>query len=319
MKDTHLLIIGLGGMGNKHLETFRKHNEIKLSIVEKDKSRFDNLENKKRILNFFQLIPESLDKFDGVVIATPPDTHKDITQLCIDQNIPFLLEKPLGSSTSGWQDLIIKSSKKGAKGLVAYPRRFGKGYKRLKEKITSKNFGEVFFVNSNFSQNFRKYRPDYADTYYALKKSGGGILLDAISHHLDLMVYLFGEIKNIKTKLKKVAILDTECEDFALTHIEFKNNNTIGFIQGNQFQKPNTDLIEIVGEKISIKYDRIKNKFSSSNNETWIDEEISGDWDKILFDQSKNFLNLIRGLNYEGTSLKEGLNILECIEKRKEI
>ena len=133
------------------------------------------------------------------------------------------------------------------------------------------------------------------------------------------MVYLFGEIKNIKTKLKKVAILDTECEDFALTHIEFKNNNTIGFIQGNQFQKPNTDLIEIVGEKISIKYDRIKNKFSSSNNETWIDEEISGDWDKILFDQSKNFLNLIRGLNYEGTSLKEGLNILECIEKRKEI
>ena len=319
MKDLHLLIVGLGGMGNKHLEIFRKHTEINFSLVDRDEKRFNKLKNKKRILNFFQLIPDNLDEFDGVVISTPPDTHKDIAQICIDQNTPFLLEKPLGSSVDGWQDLIIQSSKNGAKGLVAYPRRFGEGYKRLKERINSKDFGEVFFVCSNFSQNFRKYRPDYANTYYAYKKSGGGILLDAISHHLDLMIYLFGEIRNITTKLRKVAILDTECEDFALTHIEFKHNNIIGFIQGNQFQKPNTDLIEIVGEKNSIKYDRIKDQFSSSNDETWADEEISGDWDNILFDQSQNFLNLIQGLNYEGTSLKEGLNILECIEKRREI
>ena len=55
-------------------------------------------------------------------------------------------------------------------------------------------------IKSNFSQDFRNLRKDYKNIYYSQMNESGGIVYDALSHHINLLTYFMGKIKRLKKR-----------------------------------------------------------------------------------------------------------------------
>lgn len=309
----NILIFGAGGIGTQHAKALSQTKRCDVSCFDLDSTKLAEVEKKVLIRKkYSDLSKINLNEFDGVIIATPTDTHIQNARMCIEAGIPVLIEKPLSVDESGVQAFISDVEKSGVRVGVAFPRRFSSGIDRLKKSIEQREFGKIHLAQTNFSQDFRKYRPDYQHTYYSKLSTGGGIILDALSHHIAVLVYLLGEVSDVMTVSSRLALEGCEGDDMAFICLKF-NNGVMASILGNQFQKPNVDRVELVGENGNISYERVSEKLSSNMSDQidWKSEKISGNWSEILLNQANNFIDGIEnGINF-GTPLFEAHHCLK--------
>src|SRR5436309_9493230 len=67
---------------------------------------------------------EELLAADGVLIATPTDTHPELVRRAIAADTPVLCEKPLAATTDELEALINDIESAGATVLIGFQRRF---------------------------------------------------------------------------------------------------------------------------------------------------------------------------------------------------
>ena len=294
-----ILIIGYGSMGKKYEKILQKDYLIFLH----DKKK---IEKKKFIkkLNIFVI-----KKFYFIIIATPPRYHKKYCDMCVEASKDFIVEKPLFIKKKGWKKTILNIKKKKLICSVAYPRRESVVHDYIKSIIKKGKIGKLIIIKSNFSQDFRKLRKDYKKIYYSKMSDSGGIVFDALSHHLNLLAYYAGKIKKINKSEMKLVYTDINVSDTALISIHFKNN-VFGIIFGNQFQKPNIDEIEFIGTKSNIIFDRINNKLYLINKNKRLIKSFNETYEDLFHSQIKNFLGCIKKRIKPKTTLSEELENL---------
>ena len=163
-----VLIVGGGGIGERHLCCLLATGRAHVSICEAREERLEFLRAKYQIqetyTDFFDI---PLSQYQGVIIATPAHLHIPMAMECAKVGVPFLVEKPLSVDLNGVDQLIALVDEKGIQAGVAYMRRNLPSYKKLREHAESGLIGEVKMGRFNSSQNYRKYRPDYKEIYYA--------------------------------------------------------------------------------------------------------------------------------------------------------
>lgn len=289
-----ILIIGYGSMGKKY-ENFLKNNyEIYF---------FDKISKKKK--NFLKNISHSLIKqFYFIVIATPPNHHKKYCDLCVKANKDFIVEKPLFLNKRGWRKTILNIKKKKLICSVAYPRRHSKAHKFIKSYIKKGKIGKLKIIKSNFSQDFRNLRKDYKKIYYSNMKESGGIIYDALSHHINLLSLYGGKIKKITKSEMKLAYTDVNVNDTGLLLIYFKKK-IFGIIFGNQFQKPNIDELEFIGTNSNIIFDRIQNQIIILKKGRRILKRFKETYDDLFKNQINDFINCKKNKIQPKTTLDE--------------
>lgn len=302
----HILIIGTGGMGRQHIRSLLQTKRCYISCVDINSS---NLEESKRLFNiqecFTTIEKVNPNNFGGAIIATPAHMHIEYARWCISHKLSFLIEKPIAVEENGIEDLINDVAKTNLISGVGYPRRYSVAINEMKKRLSEGVIGELKVINSTFSQDFRKYRPDYKETYYAKLNTGGGALLDALSHHVDLITYFAGSAVQVSAFYDRLVIENCEGEDTGLINIRFQNG-ILGSVQGNQFQKPNIDAIELIGTKGNLRYERQLGLLSWNLSDAlvWQNEKIDGNWTNILNTQSEGFLNSVE----DGSPLKTNLS-----------
>lgn len=294
-----ILIIGYGSMGKKYEKILQKD----YLIFFHDKKK---IEKKKFIkkLNIFVI-----KKFYFIIIATPPRYHKKYCDMCVEASKDFIVEKPLFIKKKGWKKTILNIKKKKLICSVAYPRRESVVHDYIKSIIKKGKIGKLIIIKSNFSQDFRKLRKDYKKIYYSKMSDSGGIVFDALSHHLNLLAYYAGKIRKINKTEMKLVYRDIDVSDTALISIHFKNN-VFGIIFGNQFQKPNIDEIEFIGTKSNIIFDRINNKLYLINKNKRLIKSFNETYEDLFLSQIKNFLGCIKKRIKPKTTLSEELENL---------
>ena len=313
MKPIQILILGMGGMGIRHLNAFSTTGMCEVACFDKNPAILSKIGLKDNVIQCFSnLLEISPKSYVGAVIATPTDTHTYYVEWCLEHSLPFLVEKPIASDLTNVPELVEACLAKSLTCGVAFPRRSSKAIQLIKSRVLNGEIGDLKIINCKFSQDFRKYRKDYKSTYYAKISTGGGVIMDALSHHINLACYFGGSIAKVHAFSERFVFEGVEGEDSAIINIRF-SNGIIGTVQGNQFQKPNEDIIELIGTKGNIKYDRISEIYELKLNDDKIPktEKIDGNWDKIIQYQAEDFLNCITQENIQPqTSLSEGLHHL---------
>ena len=289
-----ILIIGYGSMGKKYEKVLQKNYLIYFY----DKKKIKKKKFIKK-LNVFVI-----KKFYFIIIATPPRYHKKYCDMCVEASKDFIVEKPLFIKKKGWKKTIINIKKKKLVCSVAYPRRESEAHNYIKNIIKKGKIGKLIIIKSNFSQDFRKLRKDYKKIYYSKMSDSGGIIFDALSHHLNLLTYYAGKIRKINKSEMKLVYSDINVNDTALISIHFKNN-VFGIIFGNQFQKPNIDEIEFIGTKSNIIFDRINNKLYLVNKNKRLIKSFNETYEDLFLSQIKNFLGCIKKRVKPKTTLSE--------------
>jgi len=127
---------------------------------------------------------------DGVMIATPNNTHRDISVACLDAGVPCLIEKPLATTTTDAEAICAAAERSGKVAAVGYTTRFRDEVVLLKELLDSGYFGAVrrFHYQEGTMGGWTPasgFTTDRAAT-------GGGVLVTTGTHFIDRMLYWFG-------------------------------------------------------------------------------------------------------------------------------
>ena len=270
-----VLVIGSGGIGKKHIEAFRDTGRAAVSILEPDAGRREAAAALPGVEAAYASMDEALQKtFDLAVIATPAHRHVELGRRCIAATLPFLLEKPLAVTDEGLDAFVAEVADSGLLARVAYTRRSIPQYKRLIEEVQAGRIGDVKMIYCNMSQDYAKYRPDYQSIYYAKAAMGGGAIVDGTTHVFDLMVALCGKPESVSAMSDRKVLENVECEDCALVLVRFANG-VHAQLMTNQFQKPNTQWLEVIGTTGNLIADTNGLRLADDDSGNWTELNIT--------------------------------------------
>ncbi len=269
----NVLIIGAGGIGRRHIKGYLATNMVSLSIVEPDDKKISTIKEEFSIDKTYTSIQQAnLTEFDLAVICSPANMHVDAMNICAQNNLSFMVEKPLSTSMEGIDEIIQLVKKNNLFARVGYTRRNSHVSRALKSQIDNNKVGDVKLVYINSSQEFPKYRPDYQTIYYAHPEMGGGAILDAATHMIDQLIWIIGKPTEVSCMFDRLVLKGTKTEDTCLINIRFESG-IMANITVNQFQKPNVNSYEFIGTKGNLKLDHSILRFADDDSGKWKEEK----------------------------------------------
>mgnify|MGYP006224439107 CR=1 FL=1 len=238
-----VLISGYGSIGRRHanvLSTIIKKKHITILTNQK----ISNFRTIKTLKEISKIDP------NYIVLCIPTSDHENKVKF-IEKNFKnkiILVEKPLFDKPN-----TIKVKKN--KYYVGYNLRFNPIINFLKEKVKYKKIWNVNVFCGSYLPKWRN-NINYTKSSSAKKSLGGGVLLD-LSHELDYIQWLFGDLEIEHSKSKKISNLNIQTDDFFNFVGRTKIVKSIQ-ITLNYFTREPTRQIFIDGKNISIQADLIK-------------------------------------------------------------
>lgn len=252
---------------------------------------FSNRKNKEfNITN--QILETVIYNPDYILVCSETYKHFQHMKL-IEKNFKnkiVLVEKPLFHK-------LINFKFKNNKYYVGYNLRFHPVLNFLKDKINFKNVFSISIACNSFLPKWRK-NIDYFKSYSSSKKKGGGVLLD-LSHEIDYLQWLFGNVNKIEyKKIKKISNLKIFSEDTAQIIGKIKKINftlNLSYFSRHQERriiidgKKETIIGDLINYNVKIINDKkVKNiKFKNNKDQTYIEQHLA-----ILRNLKKNLCDL---------------------------
>jgi predicted dehydrogenase len=163
---------------------------------------------------FSQLKPE------GVIVAVPPQFHKNVAIDCMEAGAYVMVEKPVTLTLEEADELIAAEKKLGKRVLVGQHHRFDPSVIKAKERINSGDLGKLigFHIFGTLSKP-----ASYYDRDYKLKRAlGGGTVANNGIHDADRIRFICGDVEKVFA-MKGSSYRGFEVEDTAGISIRCKN------------------------------------------------------------------------------------------------
>lgn len=167
-------VVGAGRMGRLHARTLSSLPEVAEVVL---------LGRKESEAPTFSR--EACVDLDGLVIATPTDTHFEIIEVAAGLGVPLLVEKPLAMSVDEQLRIIETVERAGVACMVGFQRRFDPGYRELRERLRSGSLGRLRGVTS--------INGDHHHAHEAFIPTSGGMWIDQAIHDFDILPWLLDD------------------------------------------------------------------------------------------------------------------------------
>jgi predicted dehydrogenase len=310
----HILVIGVGSIGERHVRCFQQTNRATVSICEVNAKLRKEVARRYAIRDAFADVKEALAApHDAVVVATPANLHVEIAQQAVEAGCHVMIEKPLSVSLHGVAEFAACAKTNGRSSAVAYVYRTHPGLAAMRHAITRGDFGEPLQLVAVAGQSFTTYRPGYRDTYYASRSSGGGAIQDALTHVVNAGEWLVGPIDRLVADADHKSIEGVAVED--VVHILARHGNVLASYALNQFQAPNEVTITVVCERGTARFEfhnHLWRRMLSPDGQ-WKEEVTIGlERDSLFIAQANNFLDAVDGKAQLLCSLTEGTQTLRA-------
>jgi predicted dehydrogenase len=212
-----MAVIGTGLAGQRHVQHILDEPRCRLTGIVEPRPQAKALAEKAGA-DYYSDIAPFLKKGDaeGVIIATPNETHAAIGIQCARAGLHVLVEKPIDADLHAAADLVDTAQKEGVKVLVGHHRRFNPYIEAAKRIIDSGELGTISAV----SVLWTVLKPSsYFNAAWRREPGGGPVLINLI-HDIDNLRYLFGDIARIYAESSN-AVRGYPVEDTAVISIRF--------------------------------------------------------------------------------------------------
>jgi predicted dehydrogenase len=192
-------IIGLGNIANQFAADLLLIEDVNLvAVASRDFNKandFATLYNCQKAYDSYEALFAD-DQVDIVYIATPHDSHAELSIKALENGKHVLCEKPMALSYKDAVRMIDASKKYNKFFMEAFWTRFLPSVKEVLEKVNQGIIGDVNYVKADF--NF--YADEAAGGRLFDKNLGGGALYDIGVYPLFLSYILLGIPKEIIAK-----------------------------------------------------------------------------------------------------------------------
>lgn len=196
---------------------------------------------------------------DTAVIANPATFHLEVAVPLAGAGVHLLVEKPLASSSAGVDQLLETCRHRGVTLLVGYNLRFLPSLRRFRDLLHQDTIGRVLSVRCEIGQYLPLWRPDtdYREGVSARRELGGGALLE-LSHEIDYLRWIFGEVDSVKATLARQSTLEIDVEDTAHLILGFApagdGRRIIASVSLDFIRHDTTRLCTAIGEKGTLRW-----------------------------------------------------------------
>ena len=214
------LVSGLGSIGQRHLRLLREALPRADIRVLRHSGCDDTTEHANGC--FSQLEEAQGFAPELAVIASPAPFHVVTAHSLAETGAHLLLEKPISDGTEGVAELIALCSDRGLICHVGYNLRFLRTLQTFRAELAVGRIGAVQMVRCETGQYLPDWRPgaDYRTSVSAQRALGGGVLLE-LSHELDMLRWVFGEVDWLSGWIGRQGGLEVDVEDCAMIQMGF--------------------------------------------------------------------------------------------------
>lgn len=329
MKNQKFVVIGLGHIGKRHAEMIQRQVGAELVATVDIRSReacgIENFE-----VPHFTTIEEVIEsglEFDVANVCTPNGLHAEHCLSVLGAKKAVVCEKPMGLTTQSCEEVIKKSLEVNRQVFCVMQNRYSPPSVWIKGLVDSGKLGKIFQVQVNcyWNRDARYYK---AGGWKGTQELDGGTLFTQFSHFIDIMYWLFGDIKNIQATFNDFNHKDlTDFEDSGLVHFEFVKGGmgTINYSTAVAEQNLESSLT-IIGELGSVKiggqymnevevcnipgYEMPELAPTNPGNDYGAYKGSAANHDQII----KNVVQTLNGETSPTTNVFEGLKVVQIIE-----
>jgi predicted dehydrogenase len=318
-------VVGFGNIGKRHVQHILNNEQAHLVAICDEKI----IEEKIEGVGYFTSLEAMLqdENIDVVNVCTPNYLHHPHTMLSLQYKKHVVCEKPMAISVSQCNEMIEAAIENEKTIFVVKQNRFNEPVQQVKKLMNENVLGNIYFINVNCFWNRNEYY--YNESNWRGKKElDGGCLYTQFSHFIDILYYLFGEIKNVQGLIKNFNHAYTEVEDSGSFVMETMNGAIVNFnFSTCSFEKNMEGAITILAENGTVKiggqylntieYQHIKavqlpeiNIVAKSNDYGKYQGSMSNH-DKII----ANVINTLQGKDTIMTNATEGMQVVKIIEE----
>ncbi|HBZ37305.1 MAG TPA: oxidoreductase [Balneola sp.] len=259
MEKVRFSVIGLGRIGMRHAKISAEYEGSSLiSVTDIDSNQLKNKDELGLDVITYNSINEFIEKdnnaSDVVCISTPNGYHTEYSILLLKAGYHVVIEKPMGLSTSECEMVIRTMEETGNRVFVVKQNRYSPPSMWLKEIVNKKIIGDVLMVQTNCYWN-RDDRYYSTSNWRGTRELDGGALFTQFSHFVDIMYWVFGDIKTPFALTKNYTHSNLkDFDDSGFAQFEFLNGGIGSLNYSTSCWNQNMESsITVIGTKGSVK------------------------------------------------------------------
>jgi myo-inositol 2-dehydrogenase/D-chiro-inositol 1-dehydrogenase len=195
MKTLKIGIVGMGRMGQEHLQIISEHipnAKVKavcdINFNEKAKKLIKKYGIREKYANYKEMLEDSL--LDLIYVCTPIDDLTKISIDCIKANKHTFCEENLSKSSKDIKELLTVLENSNSKFFVGLNKRFDNNFNSVRNIVKQGKIGEAQIIKITSRD------PDFPSLEYL--ENSGGIFFDMTVDDFDMLRYLTGsEIEEV--------------------------------------------------------------------------------------------------------------------------
>ena len=240
-------MVGAGYWGKNHIHTLHALGLLG-GIVESDREVLSYFAKKYSGVHTYENINDALknEEFHGFTIATPAETHYDISKQIIQSKKHVLIEKPLTLNIEHALELVDLAGKYGVNLMVGHVLLFHPAIQKIKEIICEGKIGKLQYIYSN-RLNLGQVRTK-ENVFWSLAP-----------HDISIFQY-FTESYPEEIRAMGSTFLQKGIQDSTITHLKYPDN-VEGHIFVSWLHPFKEHHLVVIGSEAMISFDD-----SSKNN-----------------------------------------------------
>lgn len=305
-------IIGLGRIGQVHLESLSNISEVEIVFVSDiDETLCMETSKKYNILkyslNYEDLVSDL--EVQPVWVCSPSNLHFTHVSACLSNNKLVFCEKPLEIDDEKIKTLINKYPNINKRLMVGFNRRFDPNFSFVKNNIHKIGKPTILKITS------RDPQPPSIDYI----KSSGGIFMDMTIHDFDMASFLVGA-KPISIFATGSVNYDSQFIgidiDTALVTIKYENGVICNIDNSRKCTYGYDQRLEFLGDQGLLSADNVKNHHASLFNSSGLQSSLCKDffidrYTQAYFIENQSFVDCAQNNNEFPVTAEDALNALK--------
>ncbi|MGC1374774.1 MAG: Gfo/Idh/MocA family oxidoreductase [Anaerolineales bacterium] len=321
-----ILIAGLGSIGRRHFRNLVALGEKNIILLRAHKATLPDDELAGYPVETDLAAALKKHRPRAVVVSNPTALHMDVAIPAAQTGCAILLEKPISNDLARVDELRQAAAQSGSKILVGFQFRYHPTLNKARELIAAGAIGKVLSVHAHWGEYLPNWHPweDYRQSYAARADLGGGVIV-TLTHPLDYLRYLLGEVQELWSFNGHISPLEMDVEDVAEIGLKFVSG-AIGGVHMNYVQRPPVHRLEIVGAGGTLRWDNADGLLTLLQTPdafgSWSSQPspvVSGQYalpdgferNQLFVAQMRHFLGVAAGESDPLCSLEDGVRALE--------
>jgi predicted dehydrogenase len=195
---TRIAIVGAGGVARRHAQVLSAFRDVALVGVTDPAAEAARALAQTFDVQAFPGIETLLDATqpDAVYVCVPPFAHGEAERTLIARGIPFFVEKPLARNLPVAEELAEGVARRGLLTATGYHWRYLDGVGRARELLAA--------TPAHLAMGAWLDRvPPVA--WWLRRERSGGQVIEQVTHVIDLMVALLGDVREVYAVAARVA------------------------------------------------------------------------------------------------------------------